>query len=283
MTQYHLTKDGLNGKPESPREALWNATNHLTRMALRALDYCPPVDIQFADYACALLHADELAYPEDKLEYRDLAGRVFAERGLAALEVERPPYNVQFRRYDIERVSHSRTGAYQFLNENRKLLHIPPQQDFAVVDLYDTDKVVEAERRLPQEIIIEYVWREDVPLQGPRFGEYEGQMISLLCGGTLVFDRRGNVLCFAHKPGTELEEEREEGEKRKEGLLNFVAQLIEGGLIGIAEEREAGCLDIRAPAVIGHRMDGALRLEATPHLLHVEGNKGEGRWTIDSW
>ncbi|MBN1399865.1 MAG: serine protease [Anaerolineae bacterium] len=256
MTLKHLEQG------ESPRQALWHATERFTRIALRGLDYCPPVGIEFIDYARAVLHADALAYPLDDWGYRAIAEQVFRRRGLTDLAPEVVPYAVDFRRYDIERLSRSRTEAYHLLHANRELLHIPPQQDFWVVDLYDTDKVVAAGRRLPREVVVEYLWREEVPLQGPRFGRLSGRSASLLCGGTLVFDGRGNVLYFVHKPGSE----HPVGEARREALLDYVAGLVLRG--GVALAAEPGQSEGASPLVLAREDDGALRLEMTPRIHH---------------
>ena len=283
MTLKQLTLRDSTKKCNSPRMALWNATTHFTRIALRALDYCPPVDIQFIDYARAVLQTDKLAYPRDDLGYRDIIREVFHSRGFCEKAKEDDaescdldplvqPYSVEFHRYDIERISSSRTAAYHFLNMNRALLHIPAKQDIVVVDLYDTDKEAEAGRKLPREIVLEYIWREDFPLEGERFGELEGQVVQLLCGGTLVFDERGNILYFVHKPGVEDKSDREEGNRRVEHFSDYVASLVREGRIGVADEAEAEGLDAWKPAVEGRRIGGGLRLEATPYLRH----HGEG-------
>jgi hypothetical protein len=46
------------------------AAGHLLTMAIRALDYCPPTDITFADYLSALLTVDREVVPDDKYGYR---------------------------------------------------------------------------------------------------------------------------------------------------------------------------------------------------------------------
>ena len=46
-----------------------------------------------------------------------------------------------FYAYDIDQVTRSRTDAYHFLNNNRRELCIPAEQDIAVVDLYQTNKM----------------------------------------------------------------------------------------------------------------------------------------------
>jgi hypothetical protein len=277
MTLHHMQQG------ESAKMALWHATDRLTRIALRPLDLCPPADIQFVDYARAVLHADHLAYPEDSLGYRGIIRKVFHKRGFCSrseTDDDHDPcdltagdqlYNVHFRRYDIARVSNSRTMAYHFLHENRELLGIPDNQDFYVVDLYDTDKVVEAERRLPREIIIEYLWREDILLKGGRFARLEGEKIQLLCGGTLVFDGRGNILSFCKKPGVESSRDgadRQEGQRRRGRLLDYVASLVRMERLGMAGDRGIQGLDTSAPPVIAHHVDGALRLEVVSHLRH---------------
>jgi hypothetical protein len=262
------------------RTPVWKATNHFTRLALRALDFCPSVDIQFIDYIRAILHADKLAYPVDKKDYRRIVREVFHRRGfcskskedhegLCDLDPQKPPYNVELQRYDIERLSRSRTAAYHFLDLNRTELCIPPDQDISVVDLYATHKEAEAGRKLPREIVLEYMWCEDVPLQGSQFGGLDGETLQLLCGGTLVFDGRGNVLYFVHKPGIEFHRYRKEGEKRRDQLVNYVVNLVKKGQIGLADQAE--CPEVWTPAVVGRRVDGVLQLEATPHLRHYGG------------
>jgi hypothetical protein len=278
MTLKQRSSKSSGGLGNSPRKALWNATTHFTRLALRALDYCPPVDLQFIDYARAVLRADKFAFPRDDLGYRGIIREVFHSRGFCAkgeeeggscdLEPLVQPYEVEFHRYDIDRVSSSRTAAYHFLNMNRELLQIPASQDIAVVDLYDTDKEVSAGARLPKEIILEYIWREDLCLRGKRFGRYEGEFVQLLCGGTLVFDARGNVLYFVHKPGIEDKKNRKEGKERQKRLFDYIESLIDARLIGIEGEVEETTMDAWKPAVEGKRIGGSLRFEASHRLRH---------------
>ena len=266
----------------TPRRALWWATRSITRIALQALDYLPPVDVQFIDYARAVLHAHRLSAPTDDAGY-ELMTSIFTARGLSELEDETRPDRLRFHRYEIERLSSSRTAAYSFLNENRRHLCIPPDQDIFVADLYATDKLMEDLTRRPREIVIEYVWREDVELKGARFGGLQGQRASLLCGGTLVFDGRGNLLYWTRKPGTGKlpketsrtpayrQDEQERGMQRRQQLLDYVADLVAADRLGMVEEGAAGALDIWQPAVAGRRVGGTLRLEVAPHLRHGSG------------
>src|SRR6266404_2197380 len=63
------------------REAARSA-QHLLTMCIRALDYCPPVDITFGDYLRALITADVELVPEDEHHYRVAIIEAFRRRGL---------------------------------------------------------------------------------------------------------------------------------------------------------------------------------------------------------
>lgn len=46
------------------------SAKHVLQMCIRALDYCPPVDVSFGDYLRALVTADHDLFPEDEHHYR---------------------------------------------------------------------------------------------------------------------------------------------------------------------------------------------------------------------
>ena len=51
-------------------------------MCIRALDYCPPIDITFGDFLRALVTADRDLVPHDPLGYRVAFVSAFAARGI---------------------------------------------------------------------------------------------------------------------------------------------------------------------------------------------------------
>lgn len=55
---------------------------HVLRMCIRALDYCPPADINFGDYLRALVTADEDLVPDDDRGYRIAVIEAFRRRGI---------------------------------------------------------------------------------------------------------------------------------------------------------------------------------------------------------
>lgn len=276
----YLVKELKSKKTPTIKQALLFAVNRFRRLALQPLDYLPPVDVQFSDYARALLKADQLVDPADKDCYGDLIRDCFGKRGIAFPAKKEEQDQPKFYPYDIERVSRSRTDAYHFLNENRRQLCIPAEQDIDVFDLYQTNKTVIGEGKLPREVVLQYAWREDVELNGPNLGPLAGTTASLLCGGTLVFDDRGNVLSFMRKPGAGeqtisrgrrriyCKDEQAKGERRRHELKNYIRGRIEQGYVDLVERNRPEEIDVRPPVVASQRSDGTVRLEVTPHLRH---------------
>jgi hypothetical protein len=260
----------------SPKDALWRGFGRWRRVALQPLDYLPPVDVQLGDYADAVLRADEAADPIDEDGYRPLMRQIFEARGL--LLSQDLTDRVYFYPYDIERLSQSRTDAYHFLNQNRRQLCVPAGQDIAVADLYQTDKAALGEGRLPREVVLQYVWREPVKLEGSDFGKHAGKTAPLLCGGTLVFDGRGNLKSWLRKPGAGTQEvpgrgrmrayckqERELGMSRRDQLLAYLKHKIQQGQLGVAKD-----VGEDGPEIVARQdRQGFLRLEASPHLDHM--------------
>lgn len=214
--------DGAAARRVTPAQALWWAAERLRRIAIQPLDLCPPCDIQFIDYARAVIRNDLLTNPVDSGGYRRIMLDVFHERKLCACAYrsgEPLPVGCAFHAafeqedlewiaHDIGRVSRSRTAAYYFLHDNRAQLRIPAHQDIVVSDLYDANKNGAAAERLPRAVVLAYTWQEQLTLQddprrGWAFGAWNGRTLTLDCGGALVFDERGNLLSWFRKPGVE--------------------------------------------------------------------------------
>jgi hypothetical protein len=58
------------------------SAQHVLNMCIRALDYCPPVDITFGDYLRAIITADTDLYAEDEFGYRIAFIEAFRRRGI---------------------------------------------------------------------------------------------------------------------------------------------------------------------------------------------------------
>ena len=278
MLAIRKMKVKANGKQPTLKEAYNFVGNRFRRVAFQPLDYLPPVDVQFSDYARAVLRADEIVEPLDEDGYRVAMVQVFQKRGIDCTEQD-PPNKLNFYGYDIDRIARSRTDAYHFLNDNRRQLCIPADQDIAVAELYQTDKMVFGLGKLPREVVVQYVWHEDVELKGKEFGSYQGEHTSLLCGGTLVFDSRGNILSWQRKPGAGKQEvgqrlrkycmdERAKGNERRDQLLAHLHDRISAGMVGLQEGGRQDEIVDQLPVTANRGMDGSLQFGVTPHLRH---------------
>ncbi len=63
------------------------AAQHVLNVCVRALDYCPPVDITFGDYLRAIITADVDLVPDDDMGYRVAFIEAFRRRGIYPLDV----------------------------------------------------------------------------------------------------------------------------------------------------------------------------------------------------
>lgn len=55
---------------------------HVLRMCVRAVDYCPPLDLAFGDFLRAVITADRELVANDDLDYRTLFVEAFRQRGV---------------------------------------------------------------------------------------------------------------------------------------------------------------------------------------------------------
>lgn len=58
------------------------SARHVLQMSIRALDYCPPVDVTFGDYLRAMITADYDLYPQDERGYRLAVIEAFSAWGV---------------------------------------------------------------------------------------------------------------------------------------------------------------------------------------------------------
>ena len=296
--------DGNKKREDIAKGAFYNAIQQMQRLAIQPLDLLPPVDVTFKDYALAVLRAQALSNPTDPYAFYDLILEVFSKREiLGAEDVEglKAPRYLHHRLsldvyHDIDNISRSKAAAYRFLDDNRNKLLIPSHQDVIVAELYYANKLTRQARRLPRQIILEYIWHEEVVLDGPQFEIYNGERTTLMCGGTLVFDDKGNVLSWFRKPGVERGEDggnqnqwAEEvalGNERRTQFLNALATRIKSGHIGSTLGSSKGLVGPLIPPIIVKKEDGLLLFELSPHLGLQEGDhkhiKSVKRWEVSS-
>jgi hypothetical protein len=293
----------------TPKQAFYRAAERMQRMAIQPLDLLPPVEVTFRDYALAVCRAQRLSDPIDPHGYYDMLIEVFRKRDILSAEDERELKEPQYLHdrlglsvyHNIDDISRSRAAAYCFLDDNREDLLIPANRDFFISDLYDAKKRARQNVPLPRQIILEYVWREEVPLSGPQFGKFDGRVTTMLCGGTLVFDDYGNVLSWAKKPGSEpyggkrnrggavrlqWESGVKEGLARREALLKGLSARIAAGGIGAIAGSVKGILGSHVPPMTAEEDDEMVQFHLSPHLHLSEDQQledeetGERQWEI---
>jgi hypothetical protein len=287
-------------KRQTDAQAFWNTIQRMQFMAVQPLDLLPPVDVTFRDYALAVLRAEEVANPVDPDGYREMMLDVFVERGIVgeyeAAEIRTPRH--VFERleldvfHDVEALAGSRADAYRFLDDNRRALFIPPNADITIVDLSTAQKLTREARRLPRQILLQYVWREDVALEGERFGPFDGSATSLLCGGTLALNQNGETLAWARKPGSQITgkgaaaaAEQEAGAARRSEFLDTLARRIRTGRVGKTLGSDVGLLERSIAPLTSSVVDGGIRFELSPHFrIDDDDDDAEGgrAWQISS-
>ncbi len=136
--------------------ALGVAAEQFKRMIFRALDYLPPGEVSFADYGRAILAADQASHPDDG-QARRWIRKEWVERGMApdanALKVKTDYEHKALEGLDLRTLIDSDWAAYEFANNNRRLLRIPKGVPFHVEPRLDVSKLYfhrGGERRRPR-------------------------------------------------------------------------------------------------------------------------------------
>lgn len=92
---------------------------HVLTMCIRALDYCPPVDITFGEFLRAVITGDTDAVPDDDLRYRIAFVEAFRRRGIYPRDLRTlSPDSLVWRTPDDDEVRPS-----QALEGSLQLLH----------------------------------------------------------------------------------------------------------------------------------------------------------------
>jgi hypothetical protein len=187
------------------------AADHLLTMSIRALDYCPPTDIDFSAYLAALLTADAELVPDDNHFYRQTLRETFLSYGIGTpdkgceaetgtwcrFEAEDP---ITYTRTNFDSMLHDKEEVFRFVWENRKALGINERSPLEV------DSVRPSVRQAPdgfflRETIVTYVQIADIFGSAVPYvlgcerpaGMSTRQRIQAFGGGVLIFDQYGQI------------------------------------------------------------------------------------------
>jgi len=214
------------------------AAEHLLRMVIRAIDYMPPVDLEYEDVIDAIIEADTIMTPVDDHHYRQSLTNAFASFGIE--KPEKTTVNISktplvYDNVNFTLLSSDPDEAFRFIWSNAPLLGIDRRFDICV------DQVVPCVRTGPDglmvhETIVTYVQsvegtalelgkllpaRFDVSVELPRRAKFQ-----MWGGGTLVFDQFGQVRHHQSKPLFDWDRQN----RRLDYLLRTEAEDAEGRL-----------------------------------------------------
>ncbi|SER38287.1 hypothetical protein [Sphingobium sp. YR768] len=183
---------------------------HLINMAIRALDYCPPVDIDFSQYLAALLTADRELVPDDEHGYRKRIRDVFGRYGISlpAKGCDNEGCwspcaygrELEYARSNFGELTRSKDEMFRFIWENRDRLGVNSR---AYAEVLTIEPAVRAgpDGILLHETICQYYQRVDI--FGAEFESLLGaerpeglssrDRYTAFGGGVLVFDQYGQV------------------------------------------------------------------------------------------
>jgi hypothetical protein len=194
--------------------------DRLLTMSIRALDYCPPVHLEYGDFLSALLTADSELYPDDnRYRFRETLNTGFRAYGIAPASkgspaepgvwlppaTESPRQAINYRRTHFESMLRDPEEVFRFIWENRRVLRLC-EGAFTRVQSVRPCLRVAADGFALRETVAEYVQilrlttREvrglgiDVPADLPP----EAEEIKLFGGGVLLFDEYGRLKFHIH-------------------------------------------------------------------------------------
>ncbi len=182
------------------------AAEHLVTIAIRALDYTPPVDLDFGDYLSAVLTADQQLIPDDKYDYRGVLRRSFASYGILPSSCPGgegywcpPEKEVSYRRSHFAELQRDPDEVFRFLWENREPLELDR-------DAFTRVRSVRPVRRVGPDGFIQHEtvagYLQTLVVRATDLGRLDirrpdgmpdAMEIHLYGGGTLIFDEFGRL------------------------------------------------------------------------------------------
>lgn len=207
------------------REAAKTARHFLT-ICVRALDYCPPVDIEFGDFLRAIVTSDSELVPDDTYGYRDAIIDAFRSRGIYARDARslseeglrwpspRPEDGLRLDRAQLGETSErTRQGddrradneeiarlLHGFATDHAQALGLSTDPDVAIqVSGFYSQFCQRADPAgsLHTEFVAQWVQRRSVPVEAD---EPDSPSFDYYGGTTVIFDANGEVRYVIAKP-----------------------------------------------------------------------------------
>lgn len=194
------------------------AADQLLTIAIRALDYSPPLDLEFGDYLAALLTVDAEVAPDDsRYSYRQIIRDTFAAYGIQ-VPGERTDGDgcwltfagneqIQYRNSHFDSMLRDAEEVFRFLWENREVLQIDERAYTEVVSVRPSLRFG-PDGFILRETVCEYTSR--VNLFGAEFRSVFREprpewlkttdAVTVYGAGTLIFDQYGRIKYHIQRP-----------------------------------------------------------------------------------
>jgi hypothetical protein len=246
------------------REALFRAAERFKRLVFRALDYLPPGEVSFADYARAIIACDQASHPQQGQErdwIRDELVKRHAVARRADLEVETDYEHAALRDMDLEALKESDWEAYGFVGRWRELLRVPADIPFVVHPRCHVNKLTylgQGGREERAELLLKVSWDHLEP-NGADFPEAPQRRIR--AGTTLAIDWQSRHVRAILTSDL--------GEEQQAARGRALRQLAESGRLQVG--RRALGPDGRAlpGTIMAAARNGVLRVHGAARTLHI--------------
>lgn len=189
-----------------------SAAANLLTMAIRALDYCPPIDLTFNAYLSALLTADSEVAPDDtKYGYRQRLKDSFASFGILPPEKSTVPDSgcwlpfandaaIVYQRNHAASMLYDKEEVFRFVWENRRALGLDDRGYLRICSVRPSTRTGPDGFSL-RETVCEYLQVFDIfgaeakatlGMERPQ-GMPSTQRITAYGGGIIIFDQFGRI------------------------------------------------------------------------------------------
>lgn len=194
------------------------AADQLLTIAIRALDYSPPLDLEFGDFLAALLTVDAEVAPDDsRYSYRQIIRDTFAAYGIevpAARTDEQGCWltfadndKVRYQNSHFDSMLRDSSEVFRFLWENRDVLNIDERAYTEVISVRPSLRFG-PDGFILRETVCEFTSR--VNLFGAEFRSVFGEPrpdwlkttaeVTVYGAGTLIFDQYGRIKYYIQRP-----------------------------------------------------------------------------------
>jgi len=194
------------------------AADQLLTIAIRALDYAPPLDLEFGDFLAALLTVDAEVAPDDsRYSYRQIIRDTFAAYGIQVPAARTDADGCWLTFADNERVRYQNSHfdsmlrdteeVFRFLWENRDVLAIDERAYTEVISVRPSLRFG-PDGFILRETVCEFTSR--VNLFGAEFASIFKRKrpdwlkttdeVTVYGAGTLIFDQYGRIKYYIQRP-----------------------------------------------------------------------------------